>query len=180
MGEGAKKPSAVRKVLLYGVLAVGVLGLGAVGVAFKAYEAEHAPDRSHPELVVEQFVRADLNRRDSAEASLFACSGDRGSNTLADLRAQIESDEKANGVSTQVTVRYTESRDDGKQVIADLQLAQTAGGLVTREVQRWTFNMTKEDGWRVCGAERLPEPVPTPSATDTTATPPTTPSPPLP
>lgn len=162
----------MRSFVLWSLVGLALAGIVGVGLAFRAYDEATKIDRRFGEVVVREYVAALLDRRDSLRAELFECS-DSGVNQpihtmLADLMAQ----ERAHDLSTEVSVIQVSAEDGGTLVYAEIQIRQAANGLATKEVQRWQFRMVEEDGWRVCGAERVPDPTPTPSAT-----PPTTPSP---
>jgi hypothetical protein len=173
MGEGEKRPSTARRVVLYGLLAVAVLGLGAAGVAFRAYDKATQIDRSHPEVVLDNFVDFTFNRRDAAKAQLYACAQPQPQ-PIQDLLTTITSDEQKLGVTTRVTLGPMEVIGD--VITAELQIRSERDGAATKKLEHWRFTMVEDDGWRVCGAERISDPLPTPSASYT-ATPPTTPSP---
>lgn len=75
--------------------------------------------------------------------------------------------EKSLGVSTFVSVTAAEEQDGGRLILAEVQVKREAGSRIRSELQYWRFTMVNEDGWRVCGAERLPDP--SPSVTPPTA-----------
>ncbi len=64
----------LRNLLLIVVAFAVVLGAVGAGTLFYLYDRATAIDRSTPELVAGQFLRAALVERDSSRVSLFVCS----------------------------------------------------------------------------------------------------------
>jgi hypothetical protein len=119
------------------------------GTAFLIYDRATAIDRSNPEVVVSQFLRAALVERDANSLSLFVCRqwsvqdamreaapppGDSVMSTWHDYVT------RTNGDSANVSVTVEFFRGTG---------AVTGGSLAT-----WHFTLEDQDGWRVCSIRR--------------------------
>jgi len=109
-----------------------------------------------------------LFRRDTDGALLYIV-GSEPFAQISKLQSLIEENELTKGIHTQVVMGSLSSEDGGRILYSELQIRQESQGIATKELQRWKFIMVQDDGWRVCGAERLPDPTPSPSATPPTA-----------
>ncbi|MCP2326268.1 hypothetical protein HDA40_004775 [Hamadaea flava] len=153
-----------------GVLVVGALILGVL--TLRAYHEATKIDRSVPKIVVRNYIDAFLVRRDDQRVALFTCSDGSALESIISLREQLVREETAGDVTTRVVLTRSTELDGGRRVDVELQLNQGSGLQTDRRTQHWLFRMVDEDGWRVCGAEQLPDPSPSPSASPS-ATPPT-------
>jgi hypothetical protein len=171
MSSSAARDGSTRRVLLFVLIGLVTAGLGAGAVAFRAYDSATQIDRRYPEAVLGEFLDASLVRRDDAGARLYMCSDEQFAQITA-LRLLMEKDEQEKGAHTQVVMGSITSENQGQILYSELQIRREAQGVATKELQRWKFTLVQDDGWRVCGAERLPDSTPTPSPS---ATQPTTP-----
>lgn len=160
--------STKKKLFLCGLASLGIVGIAAGGLALRAYDEATRIDRRYPEVVVRQYVSAVFDNRDDIKAGLYSCDKPAVGEIL-NLRSSLIAQEGKLGISTHVTVGVRTV--SGETVNTELLVVRRSTSSTT-ERQIWRFTMVEEDGWRVCGAERVPDPTPTPSAT-----PPTTPSP---
>lgn len=142
--------------VLGGMLAL--LLLGGVGIAYVAYDSATAPDRSAPDVVVDNFLRAYLVDRDDAQTNLYVCEGGAGLAQIRGLRDEAERRE----AEFHVVVRISWGSLDvvetgrGKTVRTELTVASLANGQVRgSRRETWEFEVVNQDGWRVCGASRL-------------------------
>ncbi|WP_406078049.1 hypothetical protein [Micromonospora sp. NBC_00858] len=140
-----------------GVLAL--LTIGAVITGYVLYDRASAPDRSAPDVVVDNYLRAFLVDRNDTRADLFTCAGGGAElQAVRDLRLEMEQREAKFGVVVRVTwgpLARTPS-SDGESVGTTLTIAGSADG-VPRSSRRenWLFNVVEDDdGWRVCGGTR--------------------------
>ncbi|MFF0368037.1 hypothetical protein [Micromonospora sp. NPDC005087] len=148
----------VRTVLtvVAGVLAVLMLSGIIAGVVL--YNRAAAPDRSAPDVVVDNYLRAFLVDRNDTRADLFTCKGGADLQAVRDLRLEVEQRESKFHVTVRVSwgpLTRTPSRD-GESVGTTLIIAGSADG-VPRSSRRedWLFNVVEDDdGWRVCGGTR--------------------------
>ncbi|HEX5596243.1 MAG TPA: hypothetical protein VFX61_09545 [Micromonosporaceae bacterium] len=138
--------------VLGGVLAL--LCLGGIGVAYVAYDGATAPDRSAPDVVVDNYLRALLVDRNDAQANLYVC---KGSPDLAEVRAlRADLDDREERFSIRIHVTWgslkVEPAASGKRVTTDIARTIADGSEHSRET--WRFEVVDQDGWRVCGASR--------------------------
>jgi hypothetical protein len=158
MGDSAARSGGTRRILLFVLIGLAIAGLGAGGVVFRAYDKATQIDRRYPEVVVREFVELTFQRRDDERVVLYTCAHPRVG-AIIELRSNLTAQEKDLSISTQVGIGSR--RVEGLSVYADLVVTRRST-VATTERQQWKFTMVQDDGWRVCGAERLPDPTPTP------------------
>ncbi|MFI7160396.1 Rv0361 family membrane protein [Micromonospora chalcea] len=143
-----------------GVVA-GVLALLCTGGAvagFVLYDRATAPDRSAPDVVVDNYLRAFLVDRNDTKADEFACKSDGDLDAVRGLRAEVEQREANFDVVVRVSwgpLTRVEN-GDGESVTTTLAISSSADGQ-TRSSRRedWQFQVVERDGWRVCGASKV-------------------------
>lgn len=141
--------------VLGGMLAL--LLMGGIGIAYVVYDRATALDRSAPDVVVDNFLRAYLVERDESKALLFACSDTSQLREVFAFREDLESRERRFDASFTVTwggltpVEQAGSVD----VLVDLRLFTVVNGFEQSDVQSWRFETRDQEGWRVCGASRV-------------------------
>jgi hypothetical protein len=149
------RASRLRPVLaiLGGVLAL--LCLGGLALAYVVYDEATAPDRSAPDVVVDNFLRAYLVDRDDAQADQYTCGDASGLEGIRALREDIQARERR--YSVRIVVSWgslrVESTPEGRAVTTEVRRSIADGS--ERAQDRWRFEVVDRDGWRVCGAERL-------------------------
>lgn len=141
----APRPRKGRRVLLILVLALaGVLVVGA-GTAFVIYDKATAIDRSTPEVVVGQFLRASLVERDLAKLSLFVC--DQWS-------AQSAMEVVAPPPDNRVVISWGDyaSNIAGRKATVDVKVEfnRGTGSVSASSVRSWKLMLEDQSGWRVC------------------------------
>jgi len=150
--------------LMAGILVLAG-GVTAATWGLFAYNEVTKVDRSDPEVVTDEFLRATLVRKDQAGADLYACEDQTGLSPIRSLRTDLDRRETAEGVTISVT--WGAYSTDGNRITTDLTITARKGVAVdSREKQKWTFTVKDDGGWRVCGAEKIAV---EPSATPTTA-----------
>lgn len=158
----APAPAPVRpKRRLRTVLAVvaGVLALVCAGggiVGFVLYDRATAPDRSAPDVVVDNYLRALLVDRDDTKAQEFGCSGRTDLDGLRALRDDLVAREKKFDATISVSwgaLRAQQAGDVAK-VEVDLIISAYVDGISQSDRQGWVFETRRSDGWGVCAAER--------------------------
>jgi hypothetical protein len=145
-------------VLMMVVGVVALLCLGGTGVAFVAYREATEPDRSAPDVVVDNYLRAMFVERNEAAVGDYTCSGQPDLAAARVLRDEIERREVDFDVEVRVSWgRLSRSRlDDRREVVeTELTIASSAQGASRgRRTENWRFDVVDEDGWRVCGAAK--------------------------
>ncbi|MFR9779286.1 hypothetical protein ACL02O_24920 [Micromonospora sp. MS34] len=136
-----------------GVLAV-LCGTGAV-VGFVLYDRATAPDRSAPDVVVDNYLRASLVDRNDTKAKELACEGQSGLGSLRALRDDLSEREKK--FDTNISVSWgalrTQRKGNNAVVEVDLIISALVDGSSQSDRQSWRFETRHVDGWRVCSAQ---------------------------
>jgi hypothetical protein len=142
--------------IVAGVMAL-LCGTGAV-VGFVLYDRATAPDRSTPDVVVDNYLRAFLVDRDDISAKEFICRDGDALGAVRGLREELEQREANFNVVVRVgwgPLSRTKNAD-GESVITTLTIASSVDGQ-TRSSRRedWQFQVVNRDGWRVCGGNKV-------------------------
>jgi hypothetical protein len=136
-----------------------LLCLGGAGVAFVAYREVTEPDRSAPDVAVDNYLRAFLVDRNDAQAGLYIC--DRESNLAAaeGLREEIERREAEFDVAVRISWGALIRSDigDGRELVrTELAIASFSDGQArSRRNETWEFEVVDDGGWRVCLARKV-------------------------
>jgi hypothetical protein len=137
---------------------LGILCLGGVGVAVLLYDEETKIERTAPDAVADNFLRAYLLNRDEEEASLYSCGSEADLTEIAELRSEIANREQNFDVKVAVswsTLTLVDVDQSHKTVNADLVVAGSSNGkVVSRRTETWSLDLADNDGWRVCGARK--------------------------
>lgn len=152
------RPRRLRPVLtvLGGVLAL--LLIGTVGIVYVVYERATAIDRSAPDVVVDNFLRALFADRDRAKAKLWACSSTGRLGEILSMQEDLDRREHTFQAAFNVTwgeLAVLRKSDDKADVVVELKLSAMVDGFAQNDLQTWRFETEDEDGWRVCGATRV-------------------------
>lgn len=152
-----------RRARLVFSLVAGVLLLlcmGGVGVFVSLYDNATKIERTAPDAVVDQYLRAYLVNRDDKQAALFACKGQGDLSAIQALRKELGQREVDFAVRTTVTwssLTVTQNGEGRRTVATGLVIAGLADGQIqSRRIDQWAFDVVDEDGWRVCGARKVP------------------------
>ncbi|WP_433653547.1 hypothetical protein ACQP2C_16905 [Micromonospora zamorensis] len=137
-----------------GVLALLCLGGGIAG--YVLYNRAAAPDRSAPDVAVDNYLRAFLVDRNDARAALYTC--ERGSQleSLDALRTDLLEREKRFAVAISVSWASLKVQQQGDNAAVEVTLIISArvDGINQSDRQPWLFETKNDDGWRVCGGTR--------------------------
>jgi hypothetical protein len=143
--------------LALGLGVMVLLCLGGVGVFISLYDNATKIQRSAPDAVTDNFIRAYLVNRDDQEVALYACKVGEDFSQLASLRSEIIDREKKFNVKVVVTwgSLTVSGSGDRRSVTTDLIIAGTSSGdTVSRRTETWTFGTVDRSGWRVCSAAK--------------------------
>lgn len=151
-----RRRTRLRTTLIVVAAAVAVVCLGGLGVGYVAYDKATAPDLSHPDVAVSNYLREALVNRNDDRADQYTC-GHQHLSQVEQLRDDLVDREKRFGTSIAVswgklTVRNTSG--DTAHVSVDLRITASAGGAIQQQVQNWDFEVRDRSGWQVCGASR--------------------------
>lgn len=144
--------------IVAGVMAL-LCGTGAV-VGFVLYDRATAPDRSAPDVVVAGYIQAFLVERNDTKAKEFICKSGGDLSAVRSLRAEVEQREANFNVVVKVSWGpLTRAKEgDGESVTTTLSISSSANGQ-QRSSRRedWRFHVvdSHEDGWRVCGGNKV-------------------------
>ena len=167
-GPSPTQPAAPRRgrrlgrfkavlLVLAGVLAL--LCVGGIGVVFVLYDQATKPDRSAPDVVVDNYLRALLVDRNDTQAKQYVCADESALGPIAGLRGEAERREREFDVVVRVSwgaLNRTAVNDREEIVRTELVIAGFADGQQrSRRSENWEFRVVDEDGWRVCGARLL-------------------------
>ncbi|MFJ5545289.1 hypothetical protein [Micromonospora chalcea] len=141
-----------------GVVA-GVLALLCAGGAvagFVLYDRVTAPDRSAPDVVVDNYLRAFLVDRNDTRAEEFDCAGRADADALRALRDDLVAREQRFNTKISVSWGPLAVQQSGKSAVVEVELIISASveGISQRDRQRWQFETRREEGWGVCSAQR--------------------------
>ncbi|MEV6842682.1 hypothetical protein [Actinoplanes sp. NPDC051411] len=156
-GTGAPPPKRSRARLWVAVIGgvVALLCLGGAGIVALLYNDSTKIERSAPDAVVDNFLRAYLVNRDDQRASLYQCKTGGDFAAIAAYRNDIESREKQFSVGIRVTWSTFTVSTSGSQGTVTTDLIKTLADQSGRQSNSWTFKVVDQDGWRVCGASAL-------------------------
>ncbi|XVU25165.1 hypothetical protein ACQPZJ_49625 [Actinoplanes sp. CA-054009] len=139
-----------------GILAL--LCLGGVGVAVLLYDEETKIDRAAPDQVTSSFLRGYLSNRSDEESALYTCKSGAKLEAIEALRNEMIQREQKFGTSVSAVWESlsVSGGDQTKSVEVDLVISGSANGKqVSSRTESWSFTLVDEDGWRVCGANKV-------------------------
>ncbi|MDG4822413.1 hypothetical protein O7635_11190 [Asanoa sp. WMMD1127] len=151
--ERSARPLRLLVMVLAGVAAL--LCLGGVGVGLNLYDEATAINREEPDIVVANYLGAQLVNRDDAAAKLYSCAQDQGLEPIRALKRDMEMREQSFDVSILVDWGGLSVQPAGADRLVTTDIGRSlAGG--ERSVQVWRFTVVDESGgWRVCSAQRM-------------------------
>ncbi len=158
-GEPPTAPSVRRRhrPVLWTILGLLLTVVLVSGTAFVMwYHDATTPDRSAPDVVVDNYLRAFLVDRNDIRSKQYVCNRPMLT-AFSDLRADIDMREKK--YSADLSVSWgslnVEKTGSGATVAVQLTLSALVEDYSQRESQPWRISVIQADGWRVCGAERV-------------------------
>ncbi|WP_203912108.1 hypothetical protein [Rhizocola hellebori] len=117
-------------------------------------------DRSDPQVVTDQFLRAVFVRKDHPGAALYTCSDQSQDDDVWALRSEL--DRRESEFKVTVIVSWGAYDREGNDLRTSLTITANRDGVEqSSSEQVWRFHLVEEDGWRVCGADRVEGTVPT-------------------
>ncbi|SCL14759.1 hypothetical protein GA0070624_0515 [Micromonospora rhizosphaerae] len=136
-------------------MVAGVLALICVGgavVGYVLYDRATAPDRSAPDVVVDNYLRAFLVDRNDTKANEFACEAGADLGAVRSLRDDLVAREKRFGTTISVSwgSLTVQRHGDVADVEVDLIISALVDGISQSDRQGWSFVARLGDDWRVC------------------------------
>ncbi|WP_026268180.1 hypothetical protein [Micromonospora sp. CNB394] len=149
-----KRPVRTVLAVVAGVLAVLCTVGGVAG--FVLYDRATAPDRSAPDVVVDNYLRAFLVDRNDTKAEEFDCDGRADAEALRALRDDLLAREQRFNTTISVSWGPLAVQQSGDSAVIEVELIISASveGISQSDRQRWRFETRREDGWGVCSAQR--------------------------
>ena len=148
----------LRTVLAVVAGVMALLCLGGAVVAYVLYDNYTAPDRSAPDVVVDNYLRAYLVDRNDVRADLFTCENSSGLAELQALRTDLQGREER--FKTQFVIKWGPlkfvEQGDTAEVRVKLSMAVWVDSLAHTSYQSWRFVTRLDDAWRVCEAHPVP------------------------
>jgi len=154
-GTGVPQKPRNRRTRLILVMIAGIVGLlclGGVGVAISLYDDATKIERTEPDAVVDNFLRAYLVNRDDERASLYQCKSGGDFSQIGSYRDDIVSREKQYSVGIRVTWTTFTIETEGTNGVVTTDLVKTTTDQSGRKRDTWRFDVVDQGGWRVCGA----------------------------
>ncbi|MET8526935.1 hypothetical protein [Micromonospora sp. NPDC005172] len=147
----------LRTVLIVVGGVLGLLLLGGVATGFVLYNRAAAPDRSAPDVVVDNYLRAFLVDRNDARANLYTCEGETQLDSVRSLRSDLLAREQELDVTILVSWGSLEVEDHGKaaSVVTTVRRSATVDGIQQSLTDTWQFDVKDQEGWRVCGGVKV-------------------------
>jgi hypothetical protein len=153
--QGKPRNRRLRLFLAMGAGILALMCLGGVGVVIASYDEATKIERSKPDAVVDQFLRAYLVNRDDKEAQLFICKNGLDLTRIEAFRTDLQSRESRFSISIQVVWEGLTVSTSGKRGTVDVDLTRTIADDSEQITTPWKFSVVDEDGWRVCGATEV-------------------------
>ncbi|QOC95114.1 hypothetical protein D0Q02_08160 [Micromonospora craniellae] len=146
----------LRKVLMVITGAVATLCLAGGITGYVIYDRATTPDRSAPDVVVDNYLRAYLVNRNDVRAGLLVCENNADVSQIELLRNQIRAREKQFETSMSVSWGRLPWKQSGNEadVQVDLTFAAQIDGIRQTDRQSWRFTTRLDETWRVCSAAR--------------------------
>ncbi|MBM0278967.1 hypothetical protein [Micromonospora tarensis] len=139
------------------IVVAGVLALVTAGAAitgYVLYDRATKPDRSAPDVVVDNYLRAFLVDRNDVKADLYTCKGGAQLEALRALRDDIHSREQQLGVTILVSWGSLDgdNQDGSASITTVIRRSASVDGVQQSLADTWRFDVEEQqDGWRVCG-----------------------------
>ncbi len=154
----ARRRERVKRffIVLAGVLAIVLVVGGIAGYIY--YDRQTRPNRSAPDVVVDNFLREYMVHRDDAQARQYSCRSQSGLADLAAFRADLKRREDQFAVKIAISwgpLATTQRPDSTVSVDTTMTLTtRTENGPQEQQAQ-WRFVTRQESGWRVCEAHAV-------------------------
>ncbi|MFG1950635.1 hypothetical protein [Micromonospora sp. NPDC048830] len=150
----ARPPRRLRTAVTVVAGVVALLLLGGGIAAFVLYDRATTPDRSAPDVVVDNYLRAFLVDRNDIKANQFTCDDDApGLKEIRLLRDDLVARETRFATTILVTWGRLDVQEQGDSahVRVDLIISASVEGMSQSDRQPWRFKASRVDnGWKVC------------------------------
>ncbi|GIF07759.1 hypothetical protein Asi03nite_52970 [Actinoplanes siamensis] len=109
--------------------------------------------RTDPNIVLVEFLGAYLTDRDDQEAELYSCKAGVEFSQLREFRDEVKRVEVNYSVGIVVAWKNLSIQVLGNRATARVDIVRTISGGGEETFDPWKFEMSDEDGWRVCSAD---------------------------
>ncbi|BCY15329.1 hypothetical protein L3i22_104170 [Actinoplanes sp. L3-i22] len=108
--------------------------------------------RTDPSVVLVNFLGAYLTDRDDQEAELYTCKKNIDLSRLGAFRDEVRRTEGKFSIGVMVSWKNLNVQASGSHASASVDIVRTISGGSEETFDPWKFEMSDEDGWRVCSA----------------------------
>jgi hypothetical protein len=140
-----------------GFAIIALLCLGGGAAVFVFYDNATRVDLETPNVVTHEYIRAYLIDRDDAKAALYQCRGADLKDVQA-LRDDLDKRAKQYNITIDVSVQSSieiSRSGDHANVVAQIGLSSISGGTPLNRLEKWSFDLKNDGGWRVCNAHEV-------------------------
>ncbi len=144
----------MRLAIFLGVLSLVCVGVGAV--AFRYYDKATQPDRSVPDVAVDNYLRAVLNDGSTVEAAKYSCTDRSNLESFEAFRTSAVARAEALGDSVAFTWTSIAITHDSQTATATVDVEQdtfASGNLIASSQHTWRFIVKGPTSWLVCRAD---------------------------
>jgi hypothetical protein len=134
---------------------MALLCLGGVGVFISFYDEATKIERTAPDAVVDQFLRAYLVNKDDKEAALFTCKNGLDLSEIEAFRTDVQSRESRFSIGIEVVWEGLTVSTSGSRGTVAVDLTRSIADDSEEVTKPWQFSVVDEDGWRVCSATEI-------------------------
>lgn len=149
----------LRTILTVTAAVLTALVLGGIVGGYVLYDRATTPDRSAPEVVVDNYLRAFFVDRDETLADLFVCGDGASLAELWTLREDLIAREARFAVPFFVSWESLAVQREGNEAVAEVQLVLVISahvdGVSYSDPQPWRFTTRLGEDWRVCAGARV-------------------------
>lgn len=149
---GRFRSRRARLLLALSAGVVALLCLGGVGVIVAVYDNATEIKRTDPSVVLVNFLGAYLTDRDDQEAKLYTCKEDTDLSRLSAFRDEVRKTEGKFSIGVMVSWKNLSVQTSGNHASGSVDIVRTISGGSEETFDPWKFEMSDEDGWRVCSA----------------------------
>lgn len=123
-------------------------------MALVAYRDATEPDRSSPDVAVDNYLRAFLVERNDTRAELYTCRTSKRFAEMDVMRRDIEAREAEFSINITVSWGSLTVNNQGDKSVVGVELRRTISDGTESVRDTYHFDVVDEDGWRVCGARK--------------------------
>jgi len=134
---------------------VALLCVGGVGIAYHEYDKATKPNRSSPDVAVDNYLQAFLVDRSGSETAQYSCTDVSGLKAFQIFRntATSYAADRGQAVSFSWQIGIVDASGASATVDVDItQVTLNQGAQVGRSVHPWQMTTNNVAGWHVCAA----------------------------